>query len=96
MWHPWLGTVGTQTFAPGAAELGLGCAQNCLGTARGPGPAEATQRELYLHAKRVVHDRVNFIPGEIFFPLRPGLLSLGLKRGTIISPLALLSTRFSL
>lgn len=67
MWHPWLGTVGTQTFAPGAAELGLGCAQNCLGTARGPGPAEATQRELYLHAKRVVHDS-EFHPWRDFFP----------------------------
>lgn len=69
-------------FAPGAAELDLGYglhAQQCLGTARGPGPAETTQRELYLRAKRVAYDRVNFIPGEIFFPLRPGLLSLGLK-----------------
>lgn len=46
--------------------------------------AEATQSsEVYLRAELAAHDRVKFIPGEIFPPalppLRPGLLSLALK-----------------
>lgn len=70
-------TGGTHHFAPGlgAAESGPGSWAACpevpgepRRTAEGPVHAEATQRsEVYLCAKRVTLDRVNSIPGEIFF-----------------------------